>query len=393
MKNSPLSYIELSKGNLIHNIKTLRSVAGKPARNATHNVAGGGVQFAIAIKGNAYGHGQAEVSKILDKYVDVFIVNSIEELRILRKISKKIAYLMGYVQEKDLLEAIKLGCVISIFSLKQILTISAIAKSVKIAQKLNVPIDAHLGREGFLEHEWAEVFETIKKSKNIELVGMYSHFANIEDTTNFTHAKKQIEKYEKAVALAKKFGFDGFLTHISATSGLLVYEKDNNINSLVRVGIGAYGLWPSEHIKFLYSKKLGSRPSTWKSDLQVELKPVLSWKTQIAQVKTLPVGETIGYGLTYMTHTKIKIAVIPQGYADGFGRNLSNKAEVLIGGKRCKILGRVSMNMCVADITRLKNVKEGDEVVLIGKQGKEAISAEEIGQKADTINYEAVTKI
>ena len=155
------------------------------------------------------------------------------------------------------------------------------------------------------------------------MTGIYAHFANIEDTTSFTHAQKQIDKYEKALKLAEKFGFKNLQTHISATSGLLVYEKNKGINSLVRLGIGVYGMWPSEHIKYLYKNK-------------IELKPVLSWKTKIAQIKTLPAGSTIGYGLTYMTYVPTKIAVIPQGYADGLDRGLSNKGEVLIKGTRCK---------------------------------------------------------
>ena len=125
----------------------------------------------------------------------------------------------------------------------------------------------------------------------------------------------------------------------------------------------------------------------------MELKPVLSWKTKIAEVKTLPAGHTIGYGLTYMAYDEIKIAVIPQGYADGLDRGLSNKGEVLIKGTRCKILGRVAMNMCVVDVTHLPNVKIEDEVVILGIQGKEQIGAEDMAGKIDTINYEVTTRI
>ena len=139
-------------------------------------------------------------------------------------------------------------------------------------------------------------------------------------------------------------------------------------------------MWPSEHIKYLYKNK-------------IELKPVLSWKTKIAQIKTLPAGSTIGYGLTYMTYVPTKIAVIPQGYADGLDRGLSNKGEVLIKGTRCKILGRVAMNMFVVNINHLKNVKAEDEVVIIGSQGKEQITAEEMAEKIDTINYEITTRL
>lgn len=368
MKNWSLSYLELSKKNLIHNIKQFKSLAKK------------GTRFAVAIKGNAYGHGQNEVAKILEPYVDYFIVNSVNELELLRKVSKKKTFVLGYVQKNNLSRAIKLGCILSVFSLEQMLTISAIAKSVNIRQEVHLPIDALLGREGFLEKELPKVFTELKKCKNLKLTGIYAHFANIEDTNNFTHAEKQIKKYEEAIKLANEFGFKNLETHISATSGLLVYEKNKGINSLIRLGIGIYGMWPSEHIKYLYKNK-------------IELKPVLSWKTKIAQIKNLPAGSTIGYGLTYMTYVPTKIAIIPQGYADGLDRGLSNKGEVLIKGTRCKILGRVAMNMFVVNVSHLKNVKIEDEVILIGKQGSEEISAEEMAEKIDTINYEITTRI
>ena len=368
MKISPLSYIELSKKNLINNIKSLKSLAKV------------GTKFSVAIKGNAYGHGQNEIVKILEPYVDYFQVDSAEELFLLRKISKKKTLVLGYVQKSDLKKAIKLGCTLSIFSLEQASTLSAIAKNVDVIQEVHIPVDAYLGREGFLLSELPKVFTEIKKCKFIKLTGIYAHFANIEDTTNFTHAQKQIKEYKRVLKLAKNFGFKNLQTHISATSGLLIYEKNKGINSLIRLGIGVYGMWPSEHIKFLYKNKM-------------ELKPVLSWKTKIAQIKTLPAGSTVGYGLTHMTYEKTKIAVIPQGYADGFDRRFSNKGEVLIAGTRCKILGRIAMNMCVVDVTHLSEVKTEEEVVILGQQGEIEITAEEMAKKIDTINYEITTRI
>src|ERR1035437_781754 len=366
--NNPLSYIELSKPNLIHNIKAFK------------NLAKAGTKFSVAIKGNAYGHGQNEIAEILEPYVDYFQVNSAEELMLLRKISHKKTLLLGYVQKSDLKKVMKLGCILSIFSLEQALTLSAIAESVNVTQEVQIPVDAYLGREGFLLSELPKVFVEIKKCKNIKLTGIYAHFANIEDTNNFTHAKKQITVFNQAVNLAKKFGFKKLQTHISATSGLLIYEKNKGINSIIRLGIGVYGLWPSEHIKFLYKNKM-------------ELKPVLSWKTKIAQIKTLPAGSTIGYGLSYMAYEETKIAVIPQGYADGLPRGLSNKGEVLILGTKCKILGRIAMNMCVVDVTHLSDVKIEDEVVIVGKQDREEITAEEMAKKIDTINYKITTRV
>jgi alanine racemase len=370
MKNSlPLSFVELSEKNLIYNIKQFKSLAKK------------GTKFSVAIKGNAYGHGLKEVAKILELYVEYFQIDSVEELESLRKVSKKETLVLGYVQDSDLIRAIKLKCIFSVFSIKELRKINALAKKIKIKQKVHIPVDAYLGREGFLLRELPKVFAEIKKCKNIKLTGIYAHFANIEDTTDFSHAQKQITEYEKAVKLSEQFGFKKLKTHISATSGLLVYEKKRGIHPLIRLGIGVYGMWPSSYLQKIYEKK------------KFYLKPVLSWKTKIAQIKILPKGNTIGYGLTYKTKRETKVAIIPQGYADGFPRALSNKGEVLIHGTRYKILGRVMMNMFVVDVSYIKNVQLEDEIVLLGVQNKEKITAEEIAENSDTINYEVTTRI
>ncbi|MFA6524042.1 MAG: alanine racemase [Candidatus Paceibacterota bacterium] len=373
--NLPLSYIEISKKNLIHNIKELKSLTKKPARRG-----GGGTKIVSMIKANAYGHGQNEIAKILEPHTDYFGVNSVNELEILRKVTKKKTFVLGYVCESNLEKALKLGCVLSVFSLDHFRKINKIVQKLKKIQEINISIDAYLGREGFLNDELSKFFKELKKSKYIKVVGIYAHFANIEDTLNFSHANKQIKKYEEAVKVASLFGFCSLETHISATSGLLAYEINKGIHPVIRLGIGLYGLWPSENLRVLYKNK-------------IELKPVLSWKTKIAQIKTLPAGSTIGYGLTYKTKKETKIAVIPQGYSDGLDRGLSNKGEVLIGGTRCKILGRIAMNMFVVDVSHLLNVKVEDEVVIIGRQKDEQITVEELANQTGTINYEIVARL
>lgn len=367
-KNLPISYIELSSENLIHNFLEFRKLVKE------------GTEIAFAIKGNAYGHGQNEIAKIAEKYVDYFFVNSLLELKLLRKISKKKTFLFGYVEMSDMKDAIKFDAILSIFNKKQLLELIKITNQNKKKIEVHLPVDALLGREGLSIEQFTEILEILKNAKYIKLGGIYGHFANIEDVNNFTHAKKQIKEYDKFLKILAKYDFKNVKTHLSATSGVLVYEKNKGINNIVRIGIGGYGLWPSSHIEFLYKKKL-------------DLKPVLSFKTKIAQIKTLPEGRTIGYGLTYLTTKETKIAILPIGYADGFDRRYSNKGEVLVSGSRCKILGRVSMNMTVIDISYLENIKIEDEVVLIGKQGSEEIRAEEVGEIIETINYEVVTRL
>ena len=369
MKNNlPLSYIEISKSALVHNFKCFKKVVKS------------GTKIAGVVKANAYGHGDKEVVKILSPLVDYFQANSIDELYNVRKISKKPVLLLGYVGKSDIANAIDLGCILTVFDFPHALLINEIARKLDVKQKVHIAVDSHLGREGVMPADLDKFLSEIKKMQNIKVDGIYSHFANIEDTEDFSHANKQIETYKNAVETFKKFGYGKIHTHISATSGVLAYEKWNGVHPIVRVGVGLYGLWPSENLKKDWSKKF-------------DLRPVMKWVTHVAQVKTLPAGHSIGYGLTHITKAETKIAVIPQGYSNGLPRAASNKGSVLMSGQFAPILGRIAMNMFVVDVTNIKGVKAGSEVVILGKQGKNEVSAEKLAETTDTINYEAVTRI
>ncbi len=367
-KQTSLSYIEISKNALVHNVKAFRKIVKK------------GTKIAGVVKANAYGHGEMEVVKILTPHVDYFQVNSVEELEGVRKVTKKSVLLLGYVGKDDIAKAIKLGCILTVFDFTHALLINESARKLNIKQKVHIAVDSHLGREGIMPSDVEKFLTEAKKMKNMKIEGVYSHFANIEDTDDFSHAQKQIDTYKSVVETFKKFGYKNLYTHMSATSGVLAYEKWNGLNPIVRIGVGLYGMWPSEDLKKVWSKKF-------------ELKPVMKWVSHIAQVKILPKGHSIGYGLSYITKSEMKIAVIPQGYSNGLPRSASSKGFVLISGKRASILGRVAMNMFVVDVSHIKNVKAEDEVVLLGKQGKEQITAEELGDMTGTINYEVTTRM
>lgn len=367
-KQKFLSCIEINKKNLIHNVKQFKSLLKK------------GTLFSAVIKSNAYGHGDVEVVQILNNYVDYFQVNSVEELTRVKKYAKKPILVFGYVSKNDIEKAIKLGCVLSVFDFHHLVLINKTAQKLNKKQKVHIAVDSYLGREGIMPADVEIFVKELLKMKNITVDGIYSHFANIEDTSNFAFAQKQIDAYENSLSIFKKYGFTKIKTHISATSGIMVYEKDKGRNNIVRAGIGIYGMWPSDYLE----KKLKNK---------ITLKPVLTWKTHVAQVKILPAGHSVGYGLTYFTPKETKIAVIPQGYFDGVDRGLSNKGEVLIKGKKCRILGRIAMNMFVVNVSHIKDVKEEDDVLILGTQNNERITPEELANKIDTINYEITTRI
>lgn len=366
---TPLSYFEISSENLIHNINFFKGLLNS------------GTKVVSVIKANAYGHGLKEIAKIAEKYIDYFQVDDIEELRELRKVSSKETFVFGYVQKNDLEELIHLNGILGIYSLEQIEFINSLAGYTQTKAKIHICIDSALGRDGLLLKDLHEIVPKLKNYKNIIIDGIYSHFANIEDTPDFSHAKKQISLYEEAKELFKRNGYLNILTHISSSAGILVYESKSHTNSLVRLGIGQYGIWPSQYLfaEFLNKGK--------------KLKPVLRWISHIAQIKELPAGTTIGYGLTYTTSKITKIAIVPQGYSDGYDRTLSSIGEVLVKGEKCRVLGRVSMNMIVIDISNLPAAKVEDEVVLLGHQDNVRLSLESLAEKAQTINYELISRL
>ena len=364
-----LSYIEISRKNLLHNFKMAKSLV-KP-----------GVKIIAVIKANAYGHGQNVVAKILEKEADCFQVDDAEELKLLRQVSQKPTFVFGYVSKEEMAEVIKLKGIMGVYDANQVLAINSAAKKINKKAVVHIKIDAALGRQGVLIKDLQKFINILKKCQNIIAKGVYAHFANIEDTTNFSHAQKQLDLFNQALKMLAKNGYKNLERHISASSGAMVYEKNGGKSSLIRPGIMLYGMWPSEDLGKRF-KKHG-----------LKLKPVLRWVTHVVQVKTLPKNHPIGYGLTYITKKPTKVAIIPQGYSDGYDRGLSNKGEVLIQGQRCQVLGRVAMNMFVVDVTHLRNIKNEDGVVLLGRQGKEEITTEELAKHLGTINYEITTRI
>lgn len=364
-----LSRVEISRENLLHNFASIKSLT-RP-----------GIEIVAVIKANAYGHGQNEVASILEQVTDRFQVDDLAELRLLRKVTGKPVLVLGYVSSDEIHEALRLEGTLSMYDADRIAEVNEAAKALGKTVNVHVKIDAELGRQGVLPEDVETILDVLRRCEHIRVEALYSHFANIEDTSDFSHAKKQIDAFQGAVSAFRANGYDDVKTHLSASSGIMVHETAGGGSDLVRPGIGLYGMWPSDDLKARFSRD------------DFELKPVLRWATRVAQVKTLPAGHTIGYGLTYVTTKPTKVAVIPQGYSDGYDRGLSNAGEVLIGGSRCPVLGRVAMNMFVVDVSHLVSVRREDEVVLLGEQGGERITAEEIAEKLGTINYEVTTRI
>ena len=325
------------------------------------------------VKSNAYGHSLVDFAKELERLgADWFGVDSVVEGLTLRREGIKAPILvLGYTLPDKFAEAAKnnISLTVSNFETLKALEKSHFSKPLKI----HIKVDTGMHRQGFLLQDLPGVLSFLK----IRPEGLYTHFAAAKNPAFSEHTKKQIAEFEQWRTAFKKAGFSP-ICHASATAGVMIFPEANF--DMIRIGIGLYGLWPAKEIESYFANRL-------------TLEPTLSWKTIISEIKELPKGAKIGYDLTETLQKKSRVAVCPIGYWHGYPRALSGIGFVLVDGQRAKILGRVSMDMISIDIAGIKKAKVGDEVVLIGKQGKEEITAAEIGNLADTSHYEIVTRL
>ena len=369
---SSLVWVELERGAPDSNLSELRRSAAPGAR------------LCAVVKSNAYGHGLPEMVRLLPS-ADWFGVNSLEEGLAIRALGEKRPVLvMGHVPLAALGEAVAAELDLTLCNLESLDALSRLEEGRRDGRPIRVhlKVETGTGRQGILPEEIAGFAQKLRDLAGAELVGLSTHFANIEDTLNHGYAERQIERFGRARQLLEGLGFTPPVVHAACTAAGILFPETHH--AMVRAGIGVYGLWPSRETYL--SALLSHRPVP-------QLEPVLSWKTRIAQVKNLPEGSYVGYGCTYRTTRASRLAVLPVGYADGYDRALGNTAHVLAHGKRAAVIGRVSMNMCMADVTDIPQARLEDEVVLLGRSGEERVSAETLAAWAGTINYEVVTRI
>ncbi len=364
------TWVEVSRGALRANAATLKRTIGR------------GVKLMAVVKSNAYGHGLEEAVRGLGSApVDWFGVDSLAEAERVRSMDpKKPVLILGYTPLSELARAVAKGFSLTVYNRETVERLGKIATARRGAN-IHLKIETGTSRQGILPEHLASFAKLLKKYPHVRVEGVSTHYANIEDTKDASYAMTQIERFAAGLATLETAGVAPALTHTACSAAVLLYPQTHF--SMVRAGIALYGLWPSEE----------TRESVLKSEKKIDLVPALSWKTIVAQVKELPKGAPVSYGLTERLQRDSKTAVLPVGYWDGFDRELSSKGHVLIRGKRAKVLGRVCMNMCVVDVTDIPDARVEDEVVLIGRQGREAIAAEEIASVVGTINYEIVTRI
>jgi alanine racemase len=332
------------------------------------------VSILAVVKADAYGHGALPVSlKLGEMGADYLGVAIPEEGIALRKggVNTPILILGGIFQEGA--EAIlRYGLTPVVFDIDSLKRLSKAAKRKRRKVKVHLKVDTGMGRLGVPFHLFPVFLKETQKFPDIEIEGLLSHFSMTDEEESYTSS--QWERFQQVITQAKEMGISSRYIHMANSAISTAYPAYSG--NLIRPGIMLYGSYPSSSF-----------------EKRINLKPVLTLKTNIHFLKSVPTGTRISYGGTFMTRRESLIATLPIGYADGYSTRLSNHGEVLIRGKRVPVVGRVCMDLIVIDVTDVPGVSKGDEAILIGRQGRQQITADEIAGKIGSIPYEVLCLI
>jgi len=334
-----------------------------------------GVKVLAVVKADAYGHGAVPISLKLERlgveYLGVAISDEGVELR--RRRVKTPILILGGIYKEDADQVLKYNLTPVVFQKESLRLLTKAAERWQKKVRVHLKVDTGMGRLGVPLDLWPNFLRELRRFPKIEIEGILSHFS-MTDGEEEAFTANQWRKFQRAVAIAKEMGISCKYLHMASSAILTAFPSYSG--NLVRPGIVLYGSYPSPMSKNL-----------------IQLKPVMTLKTHIHFLKWVAPGARISYGGTFVTKRKSLIATLPIGYADGYSRHLSNQGEVLVRGKRAPVVGKVCMDFIMVDVTDIPNVSLGDEVVLMGKQGKDQITAEEIAKKTNSISYEVLCLI
>lgn len=332
-----------------------------------------GTQVIAVLKADGYGHGAVPLARRIQKDPEIWgiAVATVEEGEELRNagITKPIL-ILGYTYQEDYQKIAKLDFRPAVFKLSMAKELSKAALEAGKKLKIHIKIDTGMTRIGYrdVKKDVPEILE-ISKLPGLEIEGIFTHFARADEADK-TPALVQYEKFQEFIRALEQEGLHIPMKHCSNSAGIIRMQEANL--DAVRAGIILYGLYPSKEVE--------REP--------VPLKPLMSLRSHIAYIKTVEPGVEISYGGIFTTVRETRVATIPVGYADGYPRGLSNKGSVLIRGKRAPILGRVCMDQFMVDVTDIPEAEELDQVTLLGKDGEDCITMEELGELSGRFNYE-----
>ncbi len=375
MKSLHTSHIEISKSALEHNLQFLKNYIGK------------NVQISSVIKGNAYGHG-LEVFVPLAEHCGInhFSVFSADEaLRVFNvSTENSTVMIMGLINNEQLEWAIENNIEFYVFEPDRLQKALETARRIGKTAKVHIEVETGMNRTGFAMNELTAVLRLLKNNPDhLYFKGLCTHFAGAESIANYYRIKKQQQVFQKVLKKVASAGLTPDQKHTACSAAALRYPKFQM--DMVRLGIIQYGFFPNKEVLIEYLTK--------KIETTNPLRRLITWKSQVMDVKKVKTGEFVGYGTSFLANSDLKIAIIPVGYAHGFSRNLSNQGIVLINGQRVSVIGTVNMNMITVDVTQVNSVEKGDEVVLIGKQGDLEISVSSFSEFSEQVNYELLTRL
>ena len=365
LKDTRPVWAEINLDNLAHNIKEVRRITNEDS-----------IVTAV-VKADGYGHGAKVVSEIfLKNGADRLAVATLSEALQLREDYIEVPLIiLGYTPSYQFEKVINNNIIQTIYSLEQAIDFSKECVKLNKTGKIHIKVATGMSRIGFeVSEESIEKISVIANLKNVKTEGRFTHFAQSDiENKNFTY--EQVNKFNWVIGELEKKGVDIPIKHVS-NSAAIIDLKNFNMD-MVRAGIMLYGLYPSKEV----------------NTKNADLKPAMTLKAKISQIKTVSEGTGISYGHIYITKRTSKIATLPIGYADGFTRLLSNKTFVTVNGVKVPLVGRICMDQCMIDITELDNINIGDEVVLFGDGSNNSLHIDDIADILQTINYEVVCMI
>lgn len=354
-------YAKIDLNAVIHNLEEMHSNISEHTK------------ICAVIKANGYGHGALRIARAIENmpYLWGFAVATVEEaVALIEDGIKKPALILGLAFENEYETIIEHQIRPAVCELSSAIKLSEIAQKKNTTCYIHLKIDTGMSRIGFQANQEAlDVIRQINELPNLVIEGIFTHFSRADETDK-TATMEQIHIFNEFIQNLEMEGITIPIKHCSNSAGIVEMQEANM--DMVRAGITLYGLWPSDEV----------------NKNKLHLIPAMSLKSHITFIKELEANRFISYGGTYRTEKPCKIATIPVGYADGYARGLSNKGYVLVNGYQAKICGRVCMDQFMVDVTHIPGVKEGDSVTLLGQDGKERITLEELGELSGRFNYE-----
>lgn len=376
MKETFRCWAEIDCDSLRHNAKAVRQRIGT-------------AEMLAVVKANAYGHGLLGVAQTLADDAQLFGVANLEEALVLRESLPHPIVILGPATPEERSIIAERGFIPTISNLEEAQDFSRLASNPHFDPlpgqggsdatvpnegrrvSINFKIDTGMGRMGVVEIEAREVFKDVAKLPNIEVHSLSTHMPVSNEDAKFTRG--QLIRFRRIIERIRAEVPGSYKAHVLQSAGTLAFNPPTF--EIVRAGIMLYGISPLPEFQKL-------------------LKPVMTWKTRIVLIRDMPKGSSISYGRTFITPRKMRIATLSAGYADGYPWHLSNRgAAILVRGQRCPLIGRVTMDLMMIDVSNIDNVQVGDEVVLMGRDGSEEISCVELAEKAGTLSWEIITRI